>query len=82
LKILAKGNKKFWTEAENLLFEEAVKKHGLDKDQIHKMVPTRTVISIQSRLDSVRQGRVIINPKALKIIKRQARKVRSWTKDE
>ena len=35
MKILAKGNKKFWTEAENLLFEEAVKKHGLDKGQIH-----------------------------------------------
>jgi hypothetical protein len=43
LEILAKEKKKFWTEAENLRLEEAIKKHGIDKDQIHKMVPTRTV---------------------------------------
>ena len=36
-------NEKFWSEEERLFFEEAIKMHGVDKDQIHKMVPTRTV---------------------------------------
>ena len=34
MEILEKVHEKYWTEAENLLFEEAVKKHGVDKDQI------------------------------------------------
>ena len=79
MEILTKGHKKFWTEAENLLFEEAVKKHGVDKDKIHKMFPTRTVRSIKGRLDLVRGDKMIIDPEVYKIIKRKTKKKESWS---
>ena len=36
-------NENFWSEEEHLLFEEAIKMHGVDKYQIYKMVHTRTL---------------------------------------
>ena len=36
-------DQKYWTEEEHLLFEEAIKSHGVDKNHIHKMVSTRTI---------------------------------------
>ena len=43
VKPMHERNEKFWSEEEHLLLEEAIKMHGVDKDKIHKMVPTRTI---------------------------------------
>ena len=74
MEILEKGNNGWWTEKEKLLFDEAVKKHGVDKDQIHKMVTARTFKQIQGRLKSIRSNHVIVDPSVSIIIKNQARK--------
>ena len=61
---------KFWSELEHYMFEEAIKRHGVDKDQIHKMVPTRTIEQILARIRHVRQNNVVIDPVVLEIVKK------------
>ena len=43
LKPMHEIDQKYWSEEEHLLFEEAIKMHGVDKDQIHQMVTTRSI---------------------------------------
>jgi hypothetical protein len=82
MEILEKEHEKFWKKEEKLLFEKGVKKHGVDFRKIHQMIPTRTVSSIQGRLQDVRKNKLIIDPDVHEIIKRQTKKKESWTKDE
>ena len=71
VEILTKGEEKFWTKDEHLSFEQAVTKFGVDKDQIHKMVPSRTLTQIQSRLNNIRRSYLKVDHKFFEIIQSQ-----------